>query len=208
MYQFTLEGKGVKRNQVTGMHLMAGLLLLVMGLLTWLVPDAVKQTEFSFLNWAGLLIAFTGAIIIFLSIFYNKKLIQSNFNFVLRLIEIVAMGAILIYSLLKEWYLPAAYSAAATLGILLAYYWEKTEKKDQVLVCDDNGISIDAKHRFSWQEIQNLRLRHNILTIDCHNNKLYQYKLTGNYQQTDRETFESYCSIQIQAKKHLKQKEW
>ena len=108
MYQFTLEGKGVKRNQVTGMHLMAGLLLLVMGLLTWLVPDAVKQTEFSFLNWAGLLIAFTGAIIIFLSIFYNKKLIQSNFNFVLRLIEIVAMGAFLIYSLLKEWYLPAA----------------------------------------------------------------------------------------------------
>lgn len=211
MYQVILEGKQIKRNQVTGMHLMAGFLLIVMGLLTWLVPNSVKQQEFAFLNYAGLAIALLGVIIVFVCIFLNKKIIQTKANLTLRIAEISSLVLILLYSLYQKWYLPAGYSAAALLGIILAFYWEKTGKQNRVAIFSDSGVHIPGLGKdtdLPWQAVKQILLRHNILTVDCMNNKLYQLLLAEQTTDINKEEFETFCRFQIEAKKHLYKTEW
>jgi hypothetical protein len=211
MYQIVLEGKQIKRNQVTGMHLMAGFLLITMGLFTWLVPNSVKQKEFDFLNYAGLVIAFLGLIIVFVCIFFNKKIIQTKANLSLRLLELSSLTLILLYSLYQKWYLPAGYSAVALLGIILAFYWEKTGKKNKVATFTDEGAHVPGLGKdtdLPWQAIRQILLRHNILTVDCRDNKLYQLLLAEGQSIINKEEFETYCRFQIEAKKHLLKTEW
>ena len=211
MYQIVLEGKQIKRNQVTGMHLMAGFLLIVMGLFTWLVPNSVKQKEFDFLNYAGLVIAFVGLIIVFACIFFNKKIIQTKANLALRLLELSSLALILLYSLYQKWYLPAGYSAVALLGIILAFYWEKTGKRNKIATFTDAGAHVPGLGKntdLPWQAIRQILLRHNILTVDCRDNKLYQLLLAEGQSIINKEEFETYCRFQIEAKKHLLKTEW
>ena len=211
MYTITLEGNQVKKNQVTGMHLMAGLLLIVMGLLTWLVPNAVKQEEFAFLNWVGLGYAFFGVAILVICIFFNKSVIQTKANFTLRVLEVVSLAPILVYSLLQKWYLPAGYSAAALLGIVLAFYWEKSGKQKRVATFSDAGLHIPRLGKNSdlaWQDITRVLLKHNILTIDCRDNKLFQFTVDNLENTVKQEEFEGYCRIQIEAKKQFHKAAW
>ncbi len=212
MYQILLEGRQIKRNQVTGMHIMAGLLLLVMGLITWMVPNAVKQQQFDFLNWTGLAYALFGLFIIIVCIFFNKKIIQTNANFVLRITEIIALALILSYSLFQKWYLPAAYSGAALIGIALAYYWEKKGKQKKLATFNDNGVEVPGlgrKSKIAWQDLTRVLLRHNILTIDCKDNKLFQLVVAPENRATvNKEEFENYCKANIQAKEHLYKADW
>lgn len=211
MYQIALEGKQVKKNQVTGMHLMAGFLLIVMGFLTWLVPNAVKQEEFDFLNWVGLAYAFFGVAILIICIFFNKRIIQTKANFTLRILEVFSLAPILVYSLIQKWYLPAGYSAAALLGIILAFYWEKAGKQKRIATFDDNGLHlprVGKNSQLAWQDITRVLLRHNILTIDCKDNKLFQFTLEPSGKQINSEEFEAYCRIQMEAKRHLHKANW
>lgn len=206
MYQIILEGKQIKKNQVTGMHMMAGLLLIVMGFLTWLVPNGVKQEQFAFLNYVGLGYLSFGILIIIICIFFNKKVIQTRGNDVLRVLEFISLGAILIYALVQQWYMPAGYSAAALIGITLALYWEKAGKLTRKATFDDEGIQIPRFGRNSelaWQDISRVILKHNILTIDCNNNKLFQFSVDKENKTIDNQAFEEYCAIQIKSKSHL-----
>lgn len=212
MYQILLEGKQVKKNQVTGMHLMAGFLLLVMGFITWIVPDTAKAEQQVFLNVAGIACSLLGLAIIIICIFFNKKVIQTNGNFTLRIFEFVTLAAIIVYSLSKKWYLPAGYSGAAFIGIALAYYWEKSGKKSRMATFNDQGIQVPGlgrKSTMAWQDVTRVLLRHHILTIDCRDNKLFQLPIDRHHKISFRkEDFEDYCRIQIAAKVHLQKADW
>jgi hypothetical protein len=200
MYQIFLEGKQLKRNQITGMHLMVGFLLIGIGMVTWLVPDNVKQTALQFLNYAGLIYTLLGFIIIITCIFFNRKIIQTKANLVIRIIEIIALLLMLMFSVYKQWYLPVGYSSAALIGIIITYILEKNNKKDKVTIFNETGIKIPGLGRHSnasWPEIKNIILKNNILTIDFRNNKLYQAHLSKNNKSLNKEDFVSFVQEQI-----------
>jgi len=200
MYQIFLEGKQLKRNQITGMHLMIGFLLIGIGMVTWLVPDSLKQTTLQFLNYLGLAYALFGLLIIVTCIFFNKKVIQSKGNTILRILEIIALILMLIYSAYKKWYLPIGYSSTALIGIILAYYFEKNNKKDKIAAFNEKGIKIPGLGRHSnasWSEIKNIILKNNILTIDFRNNKLYQAQLSKNNTSLDQNEFVRFATEKI-----------
>ncbi len=211
MYQILLEGHRVKRNQVTGMHLMAGFLLVVMGVVTWLVPNSLKQQRFDFLNWVGLAYALFGFALLIACTFFNRKMTRTKANFTLRILEALALAPIVIYSLLHKWYLPAAYSAAALLGIAFAFYWEKAGKQSRLAIFDDDGVQLPRlgkKDKILWQDITRVLLRHNILTVDCKNNKLFQLTTEKKEPSINKEAFEAYCKMQAEAKSHLYKATW
>lgn len=210
-YTLPVEGSRVKRNQVTGMHLMAGLLLVVMGLLTWAVPDGVKQAELSFLNETGIGYALFGLVLLIVTIFFNKKIIQTKAGFILRVIEILALLPIFVYAIQKEWYLPATYSGATLAGIIFAYFWEKSGTKPRYIFIDKNGINLQqftGSKKVAWPDITRVLLRHNILTIDCKDNKLMQYKVLPEHLDINKETFENHCAQLITENAHLHRKDW
>ncbi len=212
MYKIPVEGKKVKKHQVTTIHLMSGILLLVMGLVTWAVPNQFKASDSNLLNTIGLLYSLAGLCLLIICVFFNKKVIQSKANYVLRLLEILLFTPILIYALLQEWYLPAAYSGVALLGIILAYYWEKRGDSIQWVTIDETGIKLPRTGiniHLKWQELQQVLLRHKILTIDCNDNRLYQFHIHDAHPDIPaQQALESYCSQHISTKKPVSEEEW
>jgi hypothetical protein len=212
MYQIVVQGKKVKKNQVTGMHLMVGFLLTAIGFFTWLVPNSVKQETFAFLNYVGLLYGFLGLAIIIICIFFNKKVIQTQNNLVLRWIEMVALLTVFIYSIYQKWHLPSAYAAAGLISVLLAYFWETSAKKSSIIAFEDDIITLpkfSKRSSIAWEDLNKVLLRYNTLTIDFKNNKLIQLDIDkiANISINPND-FEAYCKIQIKAKEHLYKKEW
>lgn len=200
MYQIYLEGRQLKRNQITGIHLMVGFLLIGIGMVTWMVPNSVKQTALEFLNYVGLSYAFFGFAIILICIFFNKKIIQSKANTALRIFEIIALGLMLAFSIYKKWYLPVGYSTTALLSIILAYYFEMNNKKERKATFNEKGIRIPGLGRHTntrWSEIKNIIIKNNILTVDFRNNKLYQTHLSKNNDALDIEALTSFATAQI-----------
>jgi hypothetical protein len=211
MYQILLEGKQLKRNQITGMHLMVGFLLIGIGMVTWLVPNSIKQTELEFLNYIGLAYAILGFFIVVICMFFNKKVIQTKANAFLRFVEIISLAVVLIYSLIKQWHLPAGYSGSALLAIILAYYLERNHKKDKTAGFDEKGIHIPGlgKHTNApWSEIKNVILKHNILTVDFRNNKLHQANVSKNNKNLDYSGFNQFVQDQIAINQNKYRADW
>lgn len=175
---FVLQNK-LKRNQVTALHLMVGFLLILMGFVTWLIPGSLKSMRYAFLDTISLIYIVFGFFLLFVSVFFNKKIIQGKSNLLIRFMEVTALFPILIYSLIQKWYLPATYSAAAFTGIVFAYFWEKNAGKKAQVHIDKEGVRLPhfTGKTLKWPEIERLIIKHGVLTIDCRNNHLYQYEI-------------------------------
>lgn len=208
--RFLVHQKKVKNNQVTALHLMVGLLLFILGLVTWAVPSTLKTKEYLFLDQLGLFYSLFGIVIILISIFFNKKIIQTKKSDVLRILEIIALSTISIYSFYKNWYLPGVYTITALIAIAFAYFWEKKYREDQLLTFTNDGVLLPTflKNKIiNWEDINNIIIKHKVLTIDCKDNKLIQYTISQDYQYTNEE-LNHYISRNLEEKAHLYKKDW
>lgn len=212
-FRITTRQNRIKRNQVTALHLMIGFLLFMMGLVTWSVPLTMKTARFAFLDVVGILYSVFGFCLVVVSVFFNKRVIQkSRWNQLLRVIEILVLLSILIYTVIQKWYLPVAYSSAALLVIVFAFWWERNAGQESIIQINKGGIAIPkflGKTFLKWQQVSHIVLRHSVLTIDCLDNRLYQLSITKvEPEATSMEKFESFCSEMIQAHEHLREEEW
>src|SRR5690606_37671451 len=136
-----------------------------------------------FLNIVGIAYAVTGFGLILASVFFNKRLIQNPAaNFILRWAELLLMLPVLSYTIWQQWYLPAAWSAAGVVAVTLAMYFETASHKPKHIRIDNDGVLLPRPGRnmlIQWQDIQRLIIKHNIITIDCRNNKLFQYYINN-----------------------------
>jgi len=218
-FTIPISGSKVKKHQVTAMHLIAGFLLIVMGLVTFVTPYAVgiirpainnpQKPDVSVINYLGLAYALFGLVLIIITTFFNKKVIQTKANFPLRIIEIIAFLSILFYSLLQKWYLPAAYSGAALMGIILAYFLEKSGHSPQSILINERGIKIPGRSgNILWQNIKAVIFKHNVITIDCKDNKLFQYTFFKETIINYIPAIESFSRKSIEDKAHLSIEDW
>lgn len=220
MYQFPIKSQGIKRNQVTAMHIMAALLFIGMGAVAFLAPfffglakaskEHRPELTYEWINWAGLLYIILGFIIMVIVIFVNKKILQTGKNLVLRLIEITALIAVIAYAAYMRWTLPVIYSAVGLAGIVMAYYFEKRTGKQYFISIDDSEIVIQNNafgKTYKWQNVKNVILKNNVLTIDNKDNTIYQAEIIIP-DNTSLKDFIAYCKKQIEQHAHLYQPDW
>lgn len=211
-FRVTVHQNRIRRNQVTALHLMMGFLFFMMGLFTWLVPSAIKTERFVFLNLIGLGYALFGFILLLIAVFFNRRIIQKPLpNKALRVIEAFALLPILVYALVQKWYLPFAYSLAALLAIMFAYFWERYAQKDQTIEISEKGIFIPRFFRsrvLNWQDVSRVILKHSILTIDCYDNRLFQSRVSSKWSRGSSDRFNEFSTDMIEAHKHLHRDDW
>lgn len=218
-FKIPVAGNKVKKHQVTAMHLIAGFLLIVMGLITFVTPYAlgvihssanpVQKPQLTFINFSGLAYALFGLLLIIITTFFNKKVIQTKANFPLRILEIIAFLSILFYSLIQKWYLPAAYSGAALTGIILAYFLEKSGQAPRFILINERGIKIPGRNGdILWQNIKAVIFRHNVITVDCKDNKLFQLTFFKETINEKLPLIETFAKKNIETKAHLYQEDW
>lgn len=206
-FELTIAQKRIKQHQVTALHLMIGFLLVLMGLVTWSVPLDLKTDRFSFLGVVGLAYTVIGFILIVIAVFFNKRMLQKpRINKALRFLESLILLTIVVYTLIQSWYLPFAYAVSACLLIVFAFYWEFQAQKELILKMKEDSIQIPGifiKKTIPWQDISHAVFKHQLITIDCQNNHLYQFQVRKLQPDIEQGAFNQWLQERIASHSHL-----
>lgn len=190
-YELPIVEQRVKPHQVTALHMMAALAFVGAGALMSLFYPPTKNLG------TGLWIF--GLLLIIVTISLNKWVLQATVNLVLRILELVILLALTIYAVLNHWSPPAVMFGVLSAAIVYAIWWEKQMQGDMKVIVDKNGIKLPATSRrkfVNWQDAEQVIIRFGVLTIDCYDNRLYQWTL-GNID-INNDMFEQYCIDQIE----------
>ncbi len=137
-----------------------------------------------------------GFIIIFLiySFFINRKK-----NPVIIFRWALTAGAIL-------WFLPPQNNLVIALLYVFASFTERQLKMPQEIGFDAEEIVINSfpsKH-YQWQDVNNIVLKDNMLTVDFKNNKILQKETESDVSRETEIEFNAFCSERLQySKEHL-----
>jgi hypothetical protein len=215
MYQLALNNKGINKKNVTFSHLMAAFLLIIMGGVSMGIIRTLADTKASvaqpfYFYAVSIAYILVGIIILFITIKFNRQITtQKNKSTVLRIFELLMLSPVLLYCLLKEWYVPAAWAGVGIAGILYAFYYENTAAKPQLVSIQNEGIHLPTTkvNHLKWGQVLRLIIRHNILTIEAVGNKLYQLDLKKD-QNLDIEAIELFAANRIKEEKKIIKNDW
>lgn len=208
MFEVKIFHKILKNNQVTAMHIMVAIIFIILGTITSSIPQSVVNKYDIYIKIYGFILLALGIAISILTIFFNKKIIQSKFNSIIRYVEVFVLLSIIIYTLFYQWYLPFAYAFTSLLGVVFAILWEKHGKKDHTILVKEDGVHIPRFMRHQtipWKNIQRLILRHGLITIDTRSNKLVQHLVLN---KEELEGIEEYATQKILENEASYVKDW
>lgn len=197
-FELPLNEEKVKPHQVTALHLLAGLALTGAGALIYLFQKSAAY-------WS-IAVIIAGIALLYIGMFRNKWLIKKDISKLFRVIEFVLLAGIAVYSLLQRWTPPAVMFGVLSAAVLFAIFWEGG-KGALLVVIDDAGVKlpVNTRRRFiAWQEIDQVLLKFGTLTINCHDNRLYQWSIGSiNF---DKIAFETFCNQQVEEGKGKRDK--
>lgn len=200
-YDLLLAEEKTKRHQVTALHLTCAMAFTGTGGVIYKYSQAITA-------WGlGLLIA--GMLLLVITMAKNKWVTSPASNIYVRMAEAAIAATVAIYSAIQGWYLPLGIFGILAGAVLFAIYWERAADKLQYIHVDENGIKlpVTSRRRFiAWSEVEQVLLRHGTLSVDCADNRRFQFTMKNTA--TDKETFEAYCSKQIGANKEKKKEDW
>lgn len=196
VFELPITEQKVKAHQVTALHLLVALASIGAGavLFRYYEPAAI---------WSIALIV-VGVVLLLVSMFRNKWLLRKNINRVVRVFELMAMLCLASFAAIQEWTPPAIMFGVLSAAVLFAIIWENQGDGSLKILVDDDGVKlpVTSRKRFvAWQDIDQLLLKFGTLTINCSDNRLFQWVIGSiNF---DKEQFEDFCAKKI-AEGHLK----
>jgi len=200
-FELTLPEERVKPHQVTALHLMAALAMIGAG--------AVMRRFYAPAGVWSLILAGAGVLLLLASLFRNKWLVGSGANRILRILELLIVGGLAAFFTYKHWTPPAVMFGVLTAAVLFSLFWEKQAGAGQTIRIDEQGIKLPITSRrrsINWHEVEKVILRFGILTIDCEDNRLYQWNIkTADF---DLDTFTAFCFAHIEAGRKKRVADW
>ncbi len=211
-FEFVIGATHQPRRQTLALHLLisfvlfaVGIFCLVMYWFTGISPN-FKMAIGAF-GLFGLLCFLGGIAVYALSISVVRRERSAT---VLRVLELLLLagGAGLFF--LNGWIVPAVlFGILAALAIVAALY-EIKAPADTVIQISGEGVfrkgGLKSTH-LRWRELQQVLYRRGILTIDCVDNRLFQYTVQA--PQIDGPLFETFCADQIaRAVPNRRQSNW
>lgn len=214
-FEIPLSAQKVKPHQVTALHLIIALALIggsaialmlnntVIELPDGTSADVQKVTieKFDLIDLSSTVTLLIGTFILFSALFRNRWLTSTTVNRTYRIIELAVLAIICACLLFLEFTIPALLFGILAATVIFALSQEKNEDKYVTVLVDDTGIHLPGLRNkyIRWTETEQVLLRHGALTINCVDNRLYQYVTSAHT--IDKEVFEAYCSSQIEAAK-------
>lgn len=214
-FEFPLAEEKVKKQQIIALHLIFCLALIVTGAILLLFSHlqqitAFRESQHLFFTpakWQGWVMIIVGLVFIICIIAKNKLFIQKHVNRVLRIFELLIMIIFSVIAALSSFNVPAIVYGMIALAILFAIYWETVSDNTLYITVDEKGIKLPVTSRrrtLAWWEIQHVIFRFGILTIDCYDNRLFQWNISN--ASIDKEAFQHFCITHISenSEKHIK----
>jgi len=143
-----------------------------------------------------------GLLLLGVTIVKNKWLTTTKANLVARVLELLIALCVAALSLFQQWKFPLGIFSVLSAAILFALFWERAAGQTLVIQIDETGIKlpVTSRKRFiAWVEVEDVVLRYGTLSIECLENRLYQWDIADN--NVDSEPFMAYCTAQVEANK-------
>jgi|GEM_PF-370163 len=215
-FELPLAEEKVKRQQVIALHLIVTFILIATGafllLIQYLLNSLSGNEREAFdrltlpVAW-GTVVLIGGFLLLAALLFRAKWLMEKKTNSVLRIVELAVMLIFASFAAMHHLMIPAAIYGLVAAAILFAIYWESVSDNTLYIVIDERGIKLPltSRKRFlEWWEVENVLLRFGVLTIDCHDNRLFQWNIKAiNF---DKENFQRFCTEHIGESKEKRTK--
>jgi hypothetical protein len=216
VFELPLAEEKVKRQQVITLHLIVTFILLATGALLLLIQYLLnslsgdQREAFNRLTlptaW-GSVVLLAGVALLGLLLFKNKWLTDRKPNRILRIVELGVLLCFASFAAMQQLIVPAVIYGIVAAAILFAIYWESVSDNTLYIHLDERGIRLPltSRKRFlEWWEVENVILRFGVLTIDCHDNRLFQWNIkTISF---DKEEFQRFCNEHIAESKEKRKK--
>lgn len=192
IYDLPLEEGKVKPHHITTLHLMCALAFMVTG-------GIIFRYNFIITTWGAALMCI-GIALLALTMFRNKWLTGGSINTAVRILELAISLTVGVYSIIEHWKFPATIFGILSAALVFGLYWERASGNALSLLIDENGVRlpVTSRQRFlKWTEIEQIVLRFGAITINCADNRLFQWNL-GNAN-VDAGLLEAYCEAQVEA---------
>jgi len=207
-FELPLTEERVKPHQVTALHLFIVLAMIVTASVIMVSYYAVshlpieKALKFRTVLYyglaAGLAIYAVSAVMLTLILFKNRWLQQPVNNLIMRVAELLIMLVFAGYAWSVLAIFPAVLFTLLAGAIVFAINWERKKDTPLTIVVDKEGIKppVNARRRFiDWKEVEHVLLRFGTLTINCADNRLYQWNIGNTH--FEPEVFEVFCIRQV-----------
>lgn len=217
-FELPLAEEKTKRQQVITLHLIVSFILMTTGGFVWFAQymvssfppeDRVKIVSFFIPHIYSFGFVLLGFLLLGFTIFKNKWLLQKKVNRLFRIAEFLLILVFALFCIYHHINVPSVIYSVLCCVILFAIYWEGAAKEMLYVNIDETGIHLPATSRkrfLDWKEIEHVIVRFQILTIDCYDNRLYQWNLKPS--DLDDEIFDAFCKAQIENHKNNKTNDW
>jgi len=151
------------------------------------------------LSTLGLGLLLFGLGLMAVTIIKNKWIISGKVNVVVRVVELLVAAAIALLSYKEQWRFPIGIFTVLVVVILFSLYWERDAGQQLYVRVDDAGVHmpVTSRKRFvPWVEADQVLLRYGVLSVDCLNNKLYQFDVSAS--RVNTEEFNAFCAARIE----------
>lgn len=202
----------------TALHLIAVFTLLITGGFLLLyqniwqrLPETERQklTELTVAPWKCWLLLAAGVMLQLSVLFAGKWLQQKPVNRIVRVLELLLIGTLAGLAFWQQIYMPGIlYSMVCGLIVYSFYQDTQINRVPEVLV-DAKGVQVPLgalSRQIKWPEIERVLLKHGVLTIDCLDNRLYQWNILK-AERTDMGAFQEFCQQQIEQAIPLRRKD-
>jgi len=216
VFELPLSEEKGKRRQVITLHLIVVFALVATGAFLLLLQYMLGSlngdrraalTDITLPGGTGVFILLLGVSLLAVLIFRNRWFTARKVNRIFRIIELAVLLIFASFAALHHLVLPAAIYGIIAAAILFAIYWESVSDNTLYITVDERGIRlpVTSRKRFlQWWEVENVLLRFGVLTIDCHDNRLFQWNIqTISF---SKDQFQRFCTEHITAGRENRKK--
>ncbi len=196
----------------TALHLIVVFVVLISGVFLLLyrsvlnsLPDADRASlaVLPVAGWKAWLMIALSVLLFWIVVGKNKWLQQKNFSRLLRIFEFGLLAAFAFTTFQKGIFTPGFFYAVVCLLIIYSFFKEAKAHKISAIIFDLNGVLIPRQStpkKLLWQEVERVLLKHQVLSVDCYDNRLYQWNV--NTETTFHVgAFQEFCNAQIEQAK-------
>jgi len=206
----------VKREHKITLHLFVVFVLMATGAFLLLLQYLLKGVSIvhndqlknlSVPNGLGVLVLLISFLLLGTTLFKSKWLLHSSFGKWIRVIEGFVLLALAIASFISQLTMPSVLFVMLSFVVFFAFYWENSKGNLLTITINEQGIifpSTARKKGLAWWEVEQVILRFGIITINCHDNRLYQWQV-GKID-FDKDSFEQFCVSNVQAHREERKK--
>ncbi len=191
VYELPLVEVKVKPHHITTLHLVCSLAFIGAGAIIAVYNYAIPL-------W-GVALLLVGLSLLVITIAKNKWATAPKTNQILRIAELAISLTMAIYSVMQQWKFPMGMFGALSAAIVYALFWERAAGSALKITVTEAGITLPDNSRkkfITWPEVDQVTLRFGTFTVDCLDNRLFQWTIGDT--KTNGPDFEAFCYKMIE----------